>query len=337
MENDKPDLSKLSISRKESDSPTSEKYWRWGVLGAVALAIIIIIALFPKGQARPEPPSPPPPQSQAQDAPTLHTSIPSSSHLDASGYVVAQRKAAVASKATGRIKELRVEEGDKVKKDDIIAILENEDLVALVAEREAFVESQRTRLKFAQAELDDARLNRDRYLDLRKKAGISQSELDTAQSRFKKAESDLAAAVANVNLAQAQLEKVKVDLSFSIIRAPFDGTVLTKNADIGEVVAPFGSSTNARAAVVTMADMSSLQVEADVSEQHLAKLHPGLACSIHLDSYPDKEYRGVVSKIVPTVDRAKGTVLTKIKFLELDSHVLPDMSAKVSFSLDDTK
>ena len=115
------------------------------------------------------------------------------------------------------------------------------------------------------------------------------------------------------------------------IRAPFDGTILTKNADVGEVVAPFGAASNSRGAVVMMADMSSLEVEADVSESNIEKISDGQPCEITLDAFPEKRYRGVVGKIVPTADRAKATVLTKVRFIDRDSRVLPEMSAKVSF------
>jgi RND family efflux transporter MFP subunit len=113
--------------------------------------------------------------------------------------------------------------------------------------------------------------------------------------------------------------------------------VLTKNADVGEVVAPFASSVSSRAAVVTMADMNSLQVEADVSESNIIRVRPGQPCEIVLDAYPEKRYPGVVHKIVPTADRAKATVLTKIAFRSRDERVLPEMSAKVLFLSEEPK
>ena len=124
---------------------------------------------------------------------------------------------------------------------------------------------------------------------------------------------------------------MQVSLENTNIRAPFDGTILTKNADIGEVVAPFGAGASSRVAVVTIADMGSLEVEADVSESNIEKVSTGQPCEISLDAYPEKNYRGVVDKIIPTADRAKATILTKIRFLERDNRVLPEMSAKVHF------
>jgi RND family efflux transporter MFP subunit len=134
-----------------------------------------------------------------------------------------------------------------------------------------------------------------------------------------------------IRSAQAAVRGAQVALENTRIRAPFDGTVLTKNADVGEVVAPLAATANARAAVVTMADMSSLQVEADVSESNIIRVTIGQLCEIVLDAYPEKRYPGAVHKIVPTADRAKATVLTKVAFRERDERVLPEMSAKVTF------
>jgi HlyD family secretion protein len=138
-------------------------------------------------------------------------------------------------------------------------------------------------------------------------------------------------AVAAVAAARANAEYAAVQVENTYIRAPFDGTVLSKHADVGEVVAPFASSASSRGAVVTIADMSSLQVEADVSESNIPRITPGQPCLITLDAFPAEPYRGKVEKIVPTADRAKATVLTKIAFENLDVRVLPEMSAKVNF------
>ena len=189
----------------------------------------------------------------------------------------------------------------------------------------------RARISWAQAELEEATTHKVRLESARKSNAVSQTDYDQAIARFKKASSDLASSQASIVVAEAQVQRAKVDLEYTFIVAPFDGTVLTKNADVGEIVAPFGSSSNSRAAVVTIADMSSLEVEADVSEANITKVFVGQECDITLDSFPGKTYHGVVSKIVPTVDRAKATVLTKIKFVDRDEHVIPEMSAKVAF------
>lgn len=237
--------------------------------------------------------------------------------LTASGYVVAQRKAAVASKGTGRLVFLGVEEGDHVKKGQIIARIEDEDV-------QANLDQARQNLQTFEAELNDAQQTLERQRNLLAQKLASQADFDAAEFRYKRVVASIASAKAAVAAADVALENTR-------IRAPFDGTVLLKHADVGEVVAPFGASSNARGAVVTIADMASLEVEADVSESNIERISPGQACEIVLDAYPDQRYQGYVSKIVPTADRAKATVLTKVKFRSYDSRVLPEMSAKATF------
>ncbi|MBX9875233.1 MAG: efflux RND transporter periplasmic adaptor subunit, partial [Beijerinckiaceae bacterium] len=153
---------------------------------------------------------------------------------------------------------------------------------------------------------------------------VSDSALDVAQARFDRAQ-------AGVEVAQANLRAAQVAVDQTLIRAPFDGVVLTKAANVGDVITPFSSALDSKGAVVTMADMETLEVEADVSEANLAKIRVGQPCEIQLDAFPERRLRGVVSRTVPTVDRAKATVLVKVRFVEPDPAILPEMSAKVAF------
>lgn len=251
--------------------------------------------------------------------------------LTASGYVVAQRQAAIASKGTGRLEFLGAEEGDAVKKGQIIAQLEHNDVDAALEQARANLQMAKATLRQNEADLHEAQLNYERQQNLLEKGLISGSEYDIAEARFRSAEAAVAAAQAQIKLAEARVVSAQVDVENTNIRAPFDGTVLTKNADIGEMVAPFAASVNSRGAVVTIADMASLEVEADVSEANIQRVRQGQACEIILDAFPDVRYPGFVHKIVPTADRAKATVLTKIRFKERDAKVLPEMSAKVNF------
>ena len=136
---------------------------------------------------------------------------------------------------------------------------------------------------------------------------------------------------ASLGVAQANLKAADVAVDQTLIRAPFDGIVLTKNANVGDNITPFSQAADTKGAVVTIADMDTLEVEADVAESSLGKIKVGQPCEIQLDAVPDHRFPGVVNRIVPTVDRAKATVLVKIRFLERDERVLPDMSAKVAF------
>jgi multidrug efflux pump subunit AcrA (membrane-fusion protein) len=175
--------------------------------------------------------------------------------LNASGYVVAQRKAAVSSKSTGRLVFLGVEEGSRVKKGQIIASLENEDLVAARNQAVSQVKQAEADLGTAQAELIDARLQYHRYKTLVAQDLIPKQDFDTAVARYDKAKAGVAAAQARIKVARAGVANAQAALDYTYIRGPFDGVVTTKYADVGEVVAPFGAAANARAAVVTMADL----------------------------------------------------------------------------------
>lgn len=170
----------------------------------------------------------------------------------------------------------------------------------------------------------DAKWNYDRNQKLLKSGSITESVFEAAETQYKKA-------LASVDVAKANVEGAEVSVENTLIRAPFDGTVLTKDADVGEIVAPMAGGVNSRGAVVTIADMSSLQVETDVSESNIEKVIPGQECQITLDAYPDVHYDGYVAKIVPTADRGKATVMVKVAFKKYDSRVLPEMSAKVLF------
>lgn len=267
------------------------------------------------------------------DAVSVQQFYPSQSFtlLNASGYVVPQRKAAVASKVTARLEELFVEEGSRVKKDQVLARLENADLNAALRQAEANLSVARSSVDQARAELNDARVNFEREKRLLAKEFTTRSVHDAAEARYKKAQASVAGAESSVGAKQAAVREARVSLEYTYIRAPFDAVVLTKNADIGDIVTPIGAASTAKAAVVTLADMSSLKVEADVSESNLGKLKVGQPCQIELDAVPDTRFDGTVHMIVPTADRTKATVMVKVNFNHLDNRILPEMSAKVAF------
>ena len=251
--------------------------------------------------------------------------------LNSSGYVVAQRKAAVASKTTGRLEWIGVEEGSRVTAGQVIARLENMDLEASVRQAEASLQNTKAIREQSRAELEDAEHSFYRQKGLFKTGIVSQSEYDAAEARFKRASAAISAAEAGIAGAAAALHGSQINLGYSLIRAPFDAVVLTKNADVGDIITPLGAAANAKAAVVTIADLASLQVEADVSESNLAQIRQGQPCEITLDALPGSRFRGVVHIIVPTADRSKASVMVKVRFLERDQRILPEMSAKVAF------
>ena len=251
--------------------------------------------------------------------------------LNASGYVVAQRKAALAAKATGRLEWLGVEEGSRVKKGEIIARLEGLDSEAMQKQAAAAVTAAAALKNQADVEFMDAQRNLNRAKELLSQGVVSQADYDAAETAERRSKAALAAAAANLAVSRAALEGADVSFDYTKIRSPFDGVVLTKNADVGDIVTPLGAAANAKASVVTIADLDSLRVEVDVSESSLEKVKKGQACEILLDALPQDRFAGVVHSIVPTADRSKATVMVKVSFLARDPRILPEMSAKVAF------
>jgi RND family efflux transporter MFP subunit len=251
--------------------------------------------------------------------------------LNATGYVVPQTKADVASKATGRLEKLEVEEGSVVEKGQVLARLENRDLQAALNQAKANVDAARTELDKNRADLKESSLALKRAESLLKKKFISEGAYDTEVARHDRAVAAVANGKALIEAAEAAQRSAQVALEYTLIRAPFDGVILSKHADVGDMLAPFSSTSLSKGSVVSMADMSTLQVEADVSESNLLKVRLGQPCEVQLDAMPDERFRCVVHSIVPTVDRTKATVLVKTRFIDTDSRILPDMSAKVAF------
>ena len=251
--------------------------------------------------------------------------------LNASGYVVAQRKASVAPKTTGTLEWLGVEEGSRVRAGEIIARLENHDVTASRDQAAANLVNARASLEQAQAELRDAGLSYNRQKELVSQGIVAQADFDAADARNRKARGGVNGANAAINAARAALRGAEAAIEYTCIRAPFDAVVLTKNADVGDIVTPIGAAATAKAAVVTIADMGSLQVEVDVSESNLEKIRVGQPCEIQLDALPEARFSGAIHMVVPTADRSKATVLVKVRFLDPDSRILPEMSAKVAF------
>ncbi len=324
---DNLDLSKLKIDRTKSVAARSRAGTRWKRLllpvSLVVAALAAAAVVYYRAAAAP---------SEVETV-AVTMAYPSQSFtvLNATGYVVAQRKAAVASKATGRLIWLGVQEGSRVKKDDVIARLEDLDVKATREQAAANVQVARANLTQGQAELKDAETALKRSQGLLAEGFVSQASHDVAVARYNKSTAQIASLQASIAAAVANLRGAQVAVEQTLIRAPFDGVVLTKAANVGDIVTPFSSALDSKGAVVTMADMTTLEVEADVSESNLSKVRIGQPVEIQLDALPEQRFRGEVSRTVPTVDRSKATVMTKIRFLEPDARVLPEMSAKAAF------
>ena len=312
-------LSKLKIDRS-AQAPVRKKsnLTPWVLVGALALGAGAYVWM---------------PRATEVSTTSVVLSTPSQQYvqLTASGYVVAQRRSAVASKASGRLIELNVREGSKVKRGELLARLDGSDIQAAILGAEAAVLQAEANHKQLWVQLINARAETARARSLEGQGFISPQMVDTTVSKNKAAFAAAAAGQAALEQARAQLKAQKVALDYTEIRAPFDGVVLVKNANVGDIITPMSSAAGAQGAVVTMADMSTLEVEADVSEGNLSKAQVGQPVEIVLDALPGMRFKGRVSGIVPTVDRAKATVMTKVRFQKLDDRVLPEMSAKVSF------
>lgn len=317
------DLSKLRINRGgTTGEPAPRRRLPSWLIGTVIVAVLAV-AYVARSMNAP----------LAVEAVAVSSAYPSLSfmQLNATGYVVAQRKAAVASKATGRLDWLGVREGSRVKQGEIIARLENNDVTAAMDQAAAGIRVAQANLEQGEAELHEAERGLSRSRDLLAKNFVSQAAHDAAVARYEKAKAGISGFKAAIGAAQANHHAARIAVDQTLIRAPFDGVVLTKNANVGDVITPFSSALGSQAAVVTMADMSTLEVEADVSESNLGKVKLDQPCEIQLDALPETRFRGRLLRLVPTVDRAKATVMAKIRFEQLDPRILPEMSAKVAF------
>ena len=318
-----PDLSKLTIARDAKSFSgkrgSRKKYW----IGAAVLLVIVASGAVLRGGGG----------AQQVDLAIVASAYPSQAVtiLNATGRVTAQRKASVSTKATGRLEWLGVQEGTRVKAGEVIARLESLDVNASREQTTASVRAAKANLEQGMAELKDAESNLKRSEDLYGKTFISAAQLDSAKARYDKARAAVSSLQAAIGVAEANLKSATVSVEQTLIRAPFDGIILTKNANVGDIITPFSSASDTRGAVVSMADMDTLEVEADVSENSISKIKVDQPVEIQLDAYPDLRLAGSVSRVVPTVDRSKATLLVKVTFKDRDPRVLPDMSAKVAF------
>jgi RND family efflux transporter MFP subunit len=306
--------SELASLRIDRERPAVRRRWPLLLLLPAVALLAILYALRASG-------------GRGEEVATVNASlVPGGSSaggaaiLTASGYVVARRKAVVSAKIQGRLADLRVEEGDRVREGEMIARLESVDYQAQVQRAEAL-------LQRAQADLaENERLLRQAH-DLARQEIASRDQVDVAESRVRIAQAAVAQARAEIGYAQAQMQNTR-------ILAPFTGTVVKKMAEVGESVAPIPPGVNlstSSGAIVAIADLDTLEVEADVSESNVARLGPDQPAEVVVEAFPDRRYRGVLRQIIPTADRTKATVQVKVTILDKDAQLRPEMSAKVTF------
>ena len=315
------DLSGLRID-DTARNKRSLKWLRW-LFAAIGLLLVIAGAVsLVRGRA-PE-----------VEVATAHVSSGNvrATLLNASGYVTPRRRATVAAKITGLMKEIYVDEGMRVKAGQVVAVLDQSDyekqLLAAKADRDA-----------TQASLADLRVNlANAERDLRRTEGLhtggvtSDQALDTARTTVDSLKARIASTETQVRAAESRIQVAQQNLDNTVVRAPFDGIVVSKDAQRGEMVSPMSAGGGfTRTGIATIVDMNSDEIEVDVNEAYIARVKPGMPVTAVLDAYPDWQIPSHVRTVIPTADRQKATVKVRISFDKLDPRILPDMGVKVSF------
>jgi RND family efflux transporter MFP subunit len=303
------DLSALRLEDEERITP--RRRWPFVLVGVAALLVValVVVPRLDLGVFAP----------RVQTATVQRvTQAEADTVLTATGYTYARTRAAVGARIIGRVVELPVDEGDRVREGDLIAVLDSEDLRASLAQAEAQVLEARARLA-------DAEREARRQRELVEAKIVPQADLDAAQTQL-----DVARAVLGTQ--QARVDAVQAQLAYTVIRSPIDGVVIERNVEVGEMVAPGGfTSQQSTGAIVRLADPASLEVEADVNESFISRLRPGQPASIRVDAVPDRAYAGRLRQIVPTADRQRAVVEVKVTIDDRDERLVPDMSCTVTF------
>ena len=323
------DLSRLRINR-DAPPPEVRRALRRNVVIAVLALLLIIGAVLALRGGRAVPVQV---VTVAAASGSDGGSSGAGTSVTANGYVVARTRASVSAKLPGRIADLRVSEGSTLRRGEIIATLENADYEAQAAQAKAAVATSRAELVEARTASEVAAREAERLRDMRQENAdlVSEQDLDGVEGRARQAAARLEAGDARLKAAEANLRFALANLENTVIRAPFGGTVLRKEAEIGEVVAPSVGGGLTRGAVVTMADLTTLEVEVDVNEAYIARVKKNGPATITLDAYPDTSFRGAVRQVVPTADRQRATVQVKVSILDRDPRILPEMGARVDF------
>ena len=255
--------------------------------------------------------------------------------LNATGYVTARRRATVSSKITGKVVQVNVEEGMAVRQGQVLARLDDETQKAAVALAEAQAEAARRNVNESEVRLVEARITLERVSKLVKVGYSTAAEVDAARAAVDSLDARISAAREQVRVAERQVALERTNLDSTVIRAPFDGVAISKDAQPGEMVSPVSAGGGfTRTGIGTIVDMSSLEIEVDVNESYINRVKPEQGVTAVLDAYPDWQIPGRVITTVPAADRQKATVLVRIAFNELDPRILPDMGAKVTFLRD---
>jgi RND family efflux transporter MFP subunit len=252
--------------------------------------------------------------------------------LNASGYVTARRQATVSSKITGKVVDVRVEEGMAIREGQVLAHLDDATPRRQLALAEAKLASQQRALAETEVRLRQAKLNQERVRRLREQGISTQADLDSADADFDALVARLELGRQDVQVSERELALRRQDVDDTVIRAPFSGVAVTKDAQPGEMISPISAGGGfTRTGICTLVDMKSLEIEVDVNESYIHRVQPGQKALATLDAYPDWQIPAHVIMPVPTADRQKATVKVRLGFEELAPRILPDMGVKVAF------
>lgn len=256
----------------------------------------------------------------------------------ATGYVESRQQAKIGARGVGRIESLNAEEGTRVKKGDVLAVLEHTDMLAALAAVKAMLRRSQTEVVEHEVEIARAKREHERSEKLRPSRALTETEHDRAQFDYEAAVAKLESLKASIALAEARVREAEQMNENMFVRAPFDGTVISKDAELGESILPGGlGEGSGRGSVVTIADLDHLEVDCDVKEDYISRVAIGQPAEIAVDAVPDHRYTGRVRKIIPMGDRARATIKVKVEVLEIDGRLFPEMSSTVYFLPDKTE
>lgn len=322
-------LGQLRIDRGSEplDSPPRRYLW-WAITVAVVLLIGAAVFYFTR-------PTGVPVQVAVARAATPGSATGGATLLDASGYVVARREATVSAKITGKVTEVLIEEGQHVTQGEIVGRLDDTNIRAELNQSLAQLAYASASLAQVKVNLANAERDFNRKNALIGQNFVSQSELDTARTTLDGLRAQLVTATRSVELAQRGVEVTQRNVNDTIVRAPFTGVVTVKAAQPGEIVSPISAGGGfTRTGIGTIVDMDSLEVEVDVNENFIGRVHAREPATITLNAYPDWKIPAYVIAIIPTADRSKATVKVRVGFEQRDERVLPDMGVRVAFLSD---
>ena len=328
-----------SISRPAAleDDTFRQRGWLRPALGAGCLAIAVGVGCYALGQrsAFAQKTTQTVTMAHAGAAPAIHAlepkPAPVTSSLEASGFVTARRQSAVSAQITAQLGQLLVEEGQYVQQGQLIARLASDDYRASLDAADAAVGAERAKVVQDRYASELAAKNVERYAPLVKIKAVSESQYDTLVATANEAAATQRADEMVMRADQAKAEQARVELGFTEVRAPFSGIVISQDAQVGDIISPEGSNgSSTRTSVVTMVDMDSLEIDADINESFINRVRIGSKARVRLDAYPNLTIASSVLAVIPSADRSRATIRVRLS-LQKDPRIVPNMAARISF------